>query len=113
MDMCGSLSGLSFFKSKTFEPADMGIVTLRYEHVFLLHVALANTLRGGYGSFIVSESRVLSISLLCRDERTAPAPAIVSPYQPILRGTGDKNVTRILRRRKLGNLAWRLYPRLQ
>lgn len=83
MDMCGSLSGLSFFKSKTLEPADMGIVTLRYEHVFLLHVALANTLRGGYGSFIVSESRVLSISLLCRDERTAPAPAIVSPYQPM------------------------------
>ncbi|KIP12246.1 hypothetical protein PHLGIDRAFT_21074 [Phlebiopsis gigantea 11061_1 CR5-6] len=32
----------------------------------------------------------------------------------ILRGTGgDKNVTRIQRRRKLGNLAWRLYPKLQ
>lgn len=40
-------------------------------------------------------------------------PRIVAKLRAIVRGTGDKNVARIQRRRKLADLAWRVHPRLQ
>ena len=41
------------------------------------------------------------------------APRVVAKLRAILRGTGDRNVSRIQRRRKLADIAWRVHPRVQ
>ena len=40
-------------------------------------------------------------------------PRILEKIRAKIRGSGDKNLTRIRRRRALADLAWRMHPRLQ